>query len=126
MRARDLFIYAAIGFGVWLSGALEFRYAGKWLFESGPRIALLSAAFVAVAVCLIFRSTLLWRGGNPRDGVTVAVAMGLPGLFGETARQLVFGWSTGLAPATQPMFAATLFFGNAVLLAYSLWMARRG
>jgi hypothetical protein len=125
VTARDILIYAAIGFGVWLSGAVEFRYGGRFLFENGPWAAGLSAVFIAVAVCWIFRSVLRWRHGNPRDGVTVAVAMALPGLFGEALRQLLFGWSTGLKPGTQPVFAATLFLGNAVLLAYSVWFARR-
>lgn len=121
---RDLSLYALVGFSVWASGAVEFRYAGRFLFESGWLVSVISAAVISVAVCLIFRSALKWRG-TPRDhAVTVAVTMALPGLFGEAARQLLFGWATGLAAQTQPVFAATMLFGNAVLFAYALALAR--
>jgi len=122
---RDMLVYGAIGFGVWLSGALEFYYGGPYLFQSGPLVTAASAAFIAIAVCLIFRSTMRWRGTAHREGVTVAVLMGLPGLFGEAVRQLFFTRLTGLLPQTQPAFAATLFLGNAVLLTYAVWYARR-
>jgi hypothetical protein len=125
MRHRDAILLALLGFSVWLSGALEFRYVGPFLFERGPWIAALSAVFIAVAVCLIFRTAMGWFKAPRREAVRVAVLMGLPGLFGEAARQLVFGWATGLQPQTQPLFAATLFFGNAALLAFALWTARR-
>lgn len=125
LSGKDLLIYSAIGFSVWLSGALEFRFAGGALFESGALVALLSAVFIAVGVCLIFRTTMRWRKSPESQAVTVAVTMALPGLFGEAARQLLFGWMTGLAPRTQPVFAATIFFGNAVLLTYAIIRQRR-
>lgn len=121
---RDFWIYAGIGFSVWLSGALNFRLGGTWLFQSGPWITLLVALVVAVLVCLIFRSTLRWRGTSETEAVTVAVVMLLPGLFGEAMRQLVFVWSTGLKPATQPAFVATMIFGNAALMAFAFWKQR--
>lgn len=123
LSRRDMVVYALAGFGVWLSGAVEFRFTGRWLFESGPLVSALSALVIAVAVCLILRTTLRWRGTPQRLAVTVAVVMGLPGLFAEAVRQLFFGWATGLSPQTGPAFAATMFFGNAVLLAYALWWA---
>ena len=56
----------------------------------------------------------------------MAVVMGLPGLFGEAAAPACCSAAaTGLKPGTQPVFAATLFFGNAALLGYALWTARR-
>ena len=125
MKGRDLIWLALIGFSVWLSGALEFYYGGQFLFERAPWITALSAVFVAVAVCWIFRSAMGGFKAPRSQAVTVAVAMGLPGLFGEAARQLLFTWATSLKPSTQPAFAATLFLGNAVLLAYALWTARR-
>ncbi len=70
------------------------------------------------------RGTMAWRRADPAQSVTIAVVMALPGLFGEAARQLVFPWATGLQPATQPAFAAAIFFGNGVLLAYAVWRAR--
>ena len=124
LTTRDLLIYAAIGFSVWLNGALTFWLGGRTLFESGPLVTVLSAIGIAIAVCMVLRGTMAWRKANPADAVTICVAMALPGLFGEAARQLVFPWATGLAPATQPDFAAAIFFGNGVLLAYAVWHAR--
>ncbi len=120
---RDILIYAAIGFSVWLNGALTFWLGGTALFESGPLVSVLSAIGIAVAVCLVLRGTMRWRKGDPAQSVTVAVVMALPGLFGEAARQLVFPAATGLQPDTQPAFAAAIFFGNGVLLVYALWRA---
>jgi hypothetical protein len=37
----------------------------------------------------------------------------------------VFHWATGLSGAEQPAFAATIFFGNAVLMTYALIKARQ-
>jgi hypothetical protein len=99
---------------------VEFRFFGHALFESGAVITILSAAFIAVAVCLIFRSTMRWRKTAETQAVTVAVVMALPGLFGETARQMLFGWATGLRLETEPVFVATILFGNAALLTYAL------
>jgi hypothetical protein len=106
---RDSLIYAALGFSVWLSGALEFRLFGGTLFQSGA---------------LVFRATMRWRGTDLSKAVTVAVTMAVPGLFGEAGRQLAFGWATGLGLPTQPVFAATIFFGNAVLLTYAVVVQR--
>ena len=125
MSRRDSILLALIGLSVWLSGAVEFRYGGRYLFERGAWVAALSALFIAVAVCFIFRSAMRWFKAPRHQAVTVAVLMSLPGLFGEALRQLLFGWATGLQPQTQPVFAATLFAGNAVLLSYALWTARR-
>ena len=122
---RDIWIYGLVGFSIWLSGAVNFRLAGKWLFESGPWATALVALAIALLVCLIFRSTLRWRGTSETDALSVAVAMLLPGLFGEALRQIMFHWATGLKPATQPAFAASVIFGNGVLMAYALWMQRR-
>ena len=121
---RDILLYAALGFSVWLNGALTFWLGGAALFESGPLVTALSAIGIAVAVCLVLRGTMSWRKADPSLSVVVAVVMALPGLFGEAARQLVFPWATGLAPATQPAFAAAIFFGNGVLLAYAVWRSR--
>lgn len=122
---RDILIYAAIGFSVWLNGALTFRLGGRAMFENGPWVSLLAAFAIAVAVCLIYRSTMRWRKTARTQAVPVAVLMLLPGLFGEAARQLAFSWATGLKPGSQPVFAATILFGNAALLAYALWQGRQ-
>jgi hypothetical protein len=124
LRDRDILIYAAIGFSVWLNGALTFWLGGQGLFESGPAVSLLVAVAIAISVCLIYRSTMRWRKTDITQAVPAAVAMLLPGLFGEVVRQLVFPWATGLKPAAQPAFVATILFGNAVLLAYALWRGR--
>ena len=121
---RDTLIYAAIGFSVWLNGALTFWLGGTALFESGPLVSVMSAIGVAIAVCMVLRGTMAWRKADTAQSVTVAVVMALPGLFGEAVRQLVFPWATGLQPMTQPAFAAAIFFSNGVLLVYAVWRAR--
>jgi hypothetical protein len=121
IRDRDVWIYALVGFCVWLSGAVNFRLGGTWLFESGPWVTTVAALIIALLVCLIFRSTLRWRGTSETDALTVAVVMLLPGLFGEAMRQIVFHWATGLKSTTQPAFAASVIFGNSVLMTYALW-----
>ncbi|HEX4105651.1 MAG TPA: DUF5367 family protein [Rhizomicrobium sp.] len=117
---RDALIYAAIGLGVWLNGALTFRLGGAFLFESGLAMSVAVAIFISLAVCFIFRSTMRWRGTKESEALTVAIIMLLPGLFGEAARQSVFGWATGLDASAAPRFSAIMFLGNAVLIAYAL------
>jgi hypothetical protein len=125
MTNRDLFIYAAVGLGVWLNGAVTFRLGGRFLFENGPLICVIVGLVIAVLVCAVFRATLTWRKSPPSQAVTVAVVMALPGLFGETARQIVFPWATGLAVEIAPTFDAVIFFGNAALLTYALDVQNR-
>lgn len=122
---RDMAIYAAIGLGVWLNGALTFWLGGSFLFEGGAPTSVAVALFIAIAVCLIFRSTMRWRGTKESEALTVAITMLLPGLFGEAARQSVFHWATGLPVQAAPRFSATMFLGNGVLIAYALFRARR-
>jgi len=125
MTRRDVAIYAAAGFSVWLNGAVTFRLGGRFLFESGPWVTVLVAVVIAALVCLIFRTAMVWRKAPASQAVTVAVLMALPGLFGETARQAVFPWATGLRADEAASFAAVIFFGNAVLLTYALMVSRR-
>lgn len=125
LTKRDMVVYAAIGLGVWLNGAITFRLGGVFLFESGPMIGVAVALFIAGAVCLIFRSTMRWRGTKESEALAVAVIMLLPGLFGEAARQSVFQWATGLDVQAAPRFSATMFLGNGVLIAYALIRSRR-
>jgi hypothetical protein len=122
---RDMTIYAVIGLGVWLNGAFTFRLGGAFLFESGPLISVAVALFVAVAVCLIFRSAMRWRGTKESEALTVAITMLLPGLVGEAVRQSVFHWATGLPVQAAPRFSAIMFLGNSALIAYALIRARR-
>lgn len=123
---RDLLVYAAIGLGVWLNGALTFRLGGRVLFDSGPLVCVVVGLVIAALVCAVFRATLAWRKGPPSQAVTVAVVMALPGLFAEAARQIVFPWATGLSIEIAPRFDAVIFFGNAVLLTYALVVSRQG
>jgi hypothetical protein len=122
---KDILIYAAVGFSVWLNGAVTFHFGGRTLFESGIWVTVLVALVIAVSICLIFRSTMRWRKTGETQAVSVAVVMALPGLFGEAVRQTIFSWATGLKVSTAPAFAATIFFGNAVLLTYAVIKARR-
>jgi hypothetical protein len=61
-----------------------------------------------------------WRKADPSQAVSIAVIMAVPGLFAETARQLIFTATTGLPIAASPTFSAVIFFGNGVLLTYAL------
>jgi len=122
---KDMLIYALAGLGVWLNGAVTFRLGGRMLFENGPLVSGAAAIAIAVAVCLVLRVTMAWRKAPDSQAVTIAVTMALPGLFGETARQMVFPWATSLQPDTAATFAATIFFGNAALLTYAWFKARR-
>ena len=125
MSRRDALIYAAAGLGVWLNGAVTFRLGGRLLFEHGPWVTAAVAVVIALLVCAVFRATMTWRKGRTADAVAIAVLMALPGLFGETARQAVFPWATGLRADEAASFAAVIFFGNAVLLTYALMVSRR-
>jgi hypothetical protein len=125
VSTRDLVIYALAGLGVWLNGAITFHLGGKLLFQHGPALTAVVALVIAVLVCAAFRFAMTWRKAQASQAVTVAVAMALPGLFGEAARQLVFPWATGLRPEDASTFAAVIFFGNGVLLAYAVLVARR-
>ena len=126
MTRKDLIILALLGFGIWLNGAVMFRFGGAMMFENGPLALLLSAAAVALAVCLLLRSIMSWRKVPPAEAVTAAVVLTLPGLFADVAYILNFSALTGLQPVTAGPFAAVLIFGTAVLLTYSVVLARRG
>ncbi|HEX4179334.1 MAG TPA: DUF5367 family protein [Caulobacteraceae bacterium] len=125
MTLREIAIYAAAGFGVWLSGAFSFRLGGKFLFENGPVVLALSTVAIAGTVCFVLRSAMNWRKAPASAAVEVAVIMITPGLFGETARLLTFPWSTGLHVETAAPFAAVMIFSTATLLAYAVVVARK-
>lgn len=125
MTGKELGVLAALGFGVWLGGAVTFRFGGGLLFENGPILLAASAVGIAVTVCILLRSIMTWRKAPVAEAVTVAVAMALPGLFGDVAYTLAFAPITGLQPVTAGPYAALILFGNACLLAYALWLQRR-
>ena len=125
MTRRELIILALLGFGIWLGGAVTFRFGGGLLFENGPWVLIASATVIALTVCVLLRSVMNWRKSPPSQAVTVAVAMALPGLFGDVAYTLAFAEITGLAPLTVGPYAAVILFGNAVLLAYALALQQR-
>ena len=124
MTPRETTLYAALGFGVWLSGAVMFRFGGKLMFESGPWILLASAVGIAASVCFLLKATMDWRKAAAKDAVTVAAIMALPGLLGDVGYILAFPQITGLNPLTAGPYAALIIFGNAALLAYALFRAR--
>ena len=124
MPPRELTILGLLGFGIWLNGAVMFRFGGKMLFESGLPILLLTGVGIALSVCLLLRSTMAWRKVPPAQAVTAATVMIVPGLFGDVAYILNFSALTGLQPVTAGPFAAVLIFGTAALLAYALVLAR--
>ncbi len=125
MPAREIVILGLMGLGIWLSGAVTFRFGGPMLFETGPLVLVASAVGIAVSVCLLLSTTLGWRKLPPSNAVTVAAVMALPGLFGDVALIADFNRLTGMQPATVGPFAAVIVFGNAVLLAYAVVLARR-
>ena len=120
MTHRETILYAVLGFGVWLSGAVMFRLGGRLMFESGPWVLLFSAIGIAVSVCLLLRTTMAWRKAPLHQSVWIAVIMALPGLYGDVAYVLNFSAITGLQPTSVGPFAALVVFGNAVLLSYAL------
>jgi hypothetical protein len=126
MSKRDTLAYVLVGLSAWVNGAIGFRLGGRVLFQNGPFVVVCVAIVIAALVCGVFQATFAWRKAERSDAVTVAVIMALPGLFGETARQLVFQAATGLPAGDGPAFAAVIFFGNAVLLTYAVLIARRG
>jgi hypothetical protein len=125
MTYRETAIYALAGFSVWLSGAFTFRLGGRFLFENGPVVLVLSTVAIAAIVCFVLRAAMNWRGAAASQAVEVAVAMITPGLFGEVARLSMFGWATGLHAETAAPFAAVMIFSTAVLLVYAVTVARR-
>lgn len=125
LQRRELAIFALLGFGVWLSGALTFRFGGHLMFESGPVATVISALVIALSVCLMLNATMGWRGATADQAVTIAVVMALPGLFGDVAYIWAFPALTGLQPLTAATFAAVVIFGNAALLAFAIVKSRR-
>ncbi len=124
MTRREMGLFALLGLGVWLQGAVMFRLGGRVMFESGPWVLLLSGAGIALSVCVLLRTVMTWRKALASQSVLVAVIMALPGLFGDVAYISAFHWFTGLNATTAAPFAAMIIFGNAVLLAYALVRAR--
>ncbi|MBX3484081.1 DUF5367 family protein [Phenylobacterium sp.] len=125
MAGKELGVLALLGFGVWLGGAVTFRFGGGLLFGNGPIVLAASAVGVALIVCIVLKSVMTWRRSPPDQAVTVAVAMALPGLFGDVAYTLAFAPITGLSPVTAGPYAALILFGNACLLAYALRLQQR-
>lgn len=120
MTAREMTILGLLGFGVWLSGAVTFKFGGAAMFENGPWVLAASAVAIALAVCLVLRSIMDWRKAPIAQSVTVAVIMTLGGLFGDVAYILAFHQITGLAQVTAGSYAAVVVFGTAVLFTYAL------
>jgi hypothetical protein len=125
MTARETALYAFIGFLVWLSGGVLFKFSGALLFENGPLVLAAAALGIAVSVCFLLKATMDWRKAPAVEAVTIAVVMALPGLFGDVAYVLAFAQITGLQPVTAGPYAALIIFGNACLLAYALVRARQ-
>ena len=126
MTGRETTTLAILGFGIWLSGAVMFRFGGALMFENGRWVLAASGAAVALSVCLLLSSIMGWRKVPAAQAVTAAVVMTLPGLFGDVAYILGFQRITGLSPATAGPYAAVVIFGTAALMAYALWLSRRG
>ena len=126
MSLRETALYALMGLGVWINGAVSFRLGGRFLFENGPVVLVLSSLAIAVAVCLVLTGAMGWRKAPASRAVEIAVVMITPGLFGEVIRLSLFGWATGLRQETAAPFAAVMIFSTAVLLVYAVVVARRG
>jgi hypothetical protein len=124
MTARENAILALLGFGIWLSGAVMFRFGGALMFENGPWILAASAAGIALSVCLLLKTVMDWQKIEIGRSVPVAVVMTLPGLFGDVAYILDFHQITGLRAETAGAYAAVVIFGTAALYLYALVRAR--
>jgi hypothetical protein len=118
-------ILAVVGFGIWLSGAITFRFGGALLFESGLPVLLVAGAGIAVSVCLLLNMVTGWRKTPRAEVLRAAAVLALPGLFADVAYVLNFSALTGLKSVTAGPFAAVVIFGNAALLAYALVLAAR-
>jgi len=125
MSRKETLILGALGFGIWLNGAVMYRFGGAMMFESGPLALLISALAIGLAVCLLLKSVMGWRKISEDQAVTVATIMILPGLFGDVVYILNFSALSGLRPETAGPFAAVLLFGTAALMAYALVLARK-
>jgi hypothetical protein len=125
MSKREMAVLAAIGFSIWLLGAVMFRFGGRLMFESGPLWLAVTTGGVAISVCLLLKATMDWRGLPAAQAVTVAVTMGLPGLFGDALLLLNLTALTGLRPETAGPCGATIIAGNGAMFAYALWRAGR-
>jgi hypothetical protein len=126
MTTREMTTLSLLGFGIWLSGAVMFRFGGALMFENGPWVLAASGAGVAVSVCLLLSTIMGWRKTPAAQAVTAAVVMTLPGLFGDVIYVLAFHRITGLSAATAGAYAAVVLFGTAALFLYALWLARPG
>jgi hypothetical protein len=125
MTRQETTLLAVVGFGVWLSGAVMFKFGGRLLFENGPWVLAAASLGIAGSVCFLLKATMDWRKAAAKDAVTVAAIMALPGLLGDVAYILAFPQITGLSPATAGPYAALIIFGNAALLGYALLRARQ-
>lgn len=123
MTPREMTTLSQLGFGVWLTGAVMFRFGGALMFENGPWVLAASGAGVALSVCLLLSTIMGWRRTPRAQAVTAAVVMTLPGLFGDVVYVLGFHRITGLSPATAGPYAAVVIFGTAALFAYALRLA---
>jgi hypothetical protein len=126
MTTTEMTKLALLGFGIWLSGAVMFRFGGALMFENGPWVVAASAAGIALSVCLLLSSIMGWRKVPAAQAVTAAVVMTLPGLFGDVAYVLAFHRITGLGDPAAAAYAAVVIFGTAALFAWALWLARPG
>lgn len=124
MTSREMTTLSLLGFGIWLSGAVMFRFGGALMFENGPWVLAASGLGVALSVCLLLSAIMGWRKTPASLAVTAAAVMTLPGLFGDVAYILWFHRITGLGPATAGPYAAVVIFGTAALFAYALSLAR--
>ncbi len=125
MRRGDFVIFGLIGFGVWISGAIMFRVGGRLMFDSGPWILVATGVGIAVSVCLLLNAVMAFRKAPRDQSLVIAVAMALPGLFGDVGYILAFNPITGLSPTIVGPFAAVVVFGNAILLAYAMARTHR-
>jgi hypothetical protein len=120
MPPRELWLLSLIGFSIWLSGAVTFRFGGHMMFETGTAAVALSAFAIAMSVCLLLRAVMDWRKVPIGRSVLVAVVMTLPGLFGDVVYVTWFHALSGLRPATAATYAGVVIFGTAVLYLYAL------
>lgn len=122
---RELALLALMGFSIWLAGAVMFRFGGQLMFESGPVWLAATTISIAFGVCLLLKTIMDWRKLTPAQSAVVAIAMGLPGLFGDFVLILNLNALTGLRPETAGPVAGVVLFGNAAMLGYALWRTRR-
>jgi hypothetical protein len=125
MTTREAAILGLIGFSIWVSGAIGFRFGSALLFESGSLWLVVVAVVVSATVCWLLKAIMDWRKLPPSLSAQVAVALAWPALLADALYAANYATVTGRDQAVAGNFAAVIMAGNAALIAYAMVRAIR-